>query len=372
MKSPGTVEARNPDAVSIRSNSLLVARLLLSLAIVACTGDAPTDLPPEPQSEDPFSDIRDMAAVQSAVFSFGEIQGMKAALVFKGDRVVVERYFNGARPDSAYNMFSTTKSFTSALIGIAIEKGFIGGVDRPLSELLASAVDSVPEAWGRVTLENLLTMTAGHDFSYELHGHLADGPVSSILARPVTHEPGSIFVYSPCSSYLLSVILTEATGMTASEFAELHLFGPLGWMPREWQETWEGYTMGSSQLHLSAQDMLEFGILYLKGGRLGEQQLISGEWVASSTRSHISTDPYGLGPWPYDYGYGYQWWVGRNHDHDHFSTRGRAGQYIFVVPDLELIVVTICDVAGKEAEAVFEDQYRILERIVDWILPAVG
>ncbi len=344
----------------------------LSLAGVACTGDAPTDSHPGPEAQDPYSDIRDVAAMRYAVSSLGDIEGMKAAIVFKGDRVVVEQYFNGALPDSAYHMFSTTKSFTSALIGIAIDKGFIGGVEKPLSELLATAVDSVPEAWGRVTLENLLTMTAGHDFSYDLHGHLAFGPVSAILALPVTHEPGSTFVYSAGSSYLLSVILTEATGMTASEFAELHLFGPLGWRPREWRGTWEGYTMGSSQLYLNAMNMLDFGILYLRDGRFGDQQLISGEWVASSTRSQITTDPYWLGPWPYDYGYGYQWWVGRNHDHDHFSTRGMAGQYIVVVPDLELVVVTICDVAGKEEAAVFEDQDRILETIVDSILPAVG
>lgn len=359
-------------AVSSRILSSTIAWFLLSLAGVACTGDAPTDSRAAPEVEDPFSDIRDMAGLRYAVSSLGEIQGMKAAIVFKKDRVVDERYFNGAGPLSTYHMFSTTKSFTSALIGIAIDKGFIAGVEAPLSELLATAVDSVPAAWGQVTVENLLTMTAGHDFSYDRYGHLAFGPVSAILALPVTHEPGSTFVYSACSSYLLSVILTEATGMTASQFAESYLFGPLGWGPREWQETWEGYTMGSSQLYLSAQNMLEFGILYLRGGRSAELQLISGEWVAASTRSHISTTPWWLGPWPYDYGYGYQWWVGRNHDHDHFSTRGMAGQYIFVVPDLELVVVTICDVAGKEEAAVFEDQDRILETIIDSILPAVG
>jgi CubicO group peptidase (beta-lactamase class C family) len=355
-----------------RSPFSAIAWFLLSLAGVACSGDAPSDLHPGPEPEDPYSDIRDVAAMRYAVSALGDVQGMKAAIVYKGDRVVEERYFNGAEPLSAYHMFSTTKSFTGALIGIAIDKGFIPGVEAPLSELLATAVDSVPEAWGRVTLENLLTMTAGHDFSYDRYGYLAFGPVSAILALPVTHEPGSTFVYSACSSFLLSVILTEATGMTALEFAELYLFGPLGWRPREWQETWEGYTMGSSQLYLSAQNMLEFGILYLNGGRLGELQLISGEWVAASTRSHIDTAPWWLEPWPYDYGYGYQWWVGRNHDHDHFSARGMAGQYIFVVPDLELVVVTICDVTGKDEAAVFVDQDRILETIIDSILPAVG
>jgi CubicO group peptidase (beta-lactamase class C family) len=146
----------------------------------------------------------------------------------------------------------------------------------------------------------------------------------------VTHEPGSIYIYSACSFYLLSVILTEATGMTASQFADLHLFGPLGWGHREWRGTWEGYTMGSTQLCLSARNMLEFGILYLRGGRHGEQQLISSEWVTGSALPHFSTDPYGLGPWPYDYGYGYQWWVGSNHDHDHFSTRGREGRAVYL------------------------------------------
>jgi CubicO group peptidase (beta-lactamase class C family) len=346
---------------------------VLGLALSAC-GSA--DDPTTPTSGiDPYAGlVEHPELLTAAVATAAQIQGMKALFISRGEQVIVARYYNGATADAAYDVQSTTKSVTSALIGIAIDEGYLESVDQPLSHFLHSAVDSIPEDWGSVTIENLLTMAAGSHV--DEHGNstaiMGPDPVESILAIPITHEPGTRFDYSNATSHLLSVVLTEATGMTAVEFARTHLFQPLGWEDRYWERDQAGYTIGAWGLNLNATNMLDFGRLYLNGGRAGDTQIVPEDWVARSIGHQIPIENTFLFCYDLCDGYGYQWWVGHDHDHDHFSAQGRGGQLAVVVPDLELVVVTICDIWEKTAEQVYEDQETLLRLVVDEIIPAVG
>ncbi|NIM52845.1 MAG: serine hydrolase [Gemmatimonadales bacterium] len=348
---------------------------ILVLNLVSCVpGDAPTTPPSITEPDGAPAAIRGGERLGRALVSARHIPGMQALLVAQDGEFLRERYYNGSTPESVYDVKSVTKSVISALVGIAIEEGVLESVDQPLSDVLGTVVDSLDEDWARVTIGNLLTMTAGH--SVDANGNSGDlfnvNPLAAILGTPVTHEPGTRFVYSNASTHLLSVILTEAAGMSTAEFARIFLFEPLGWEARPWLADEMGYTIGPWGLHLSARNMLDLGMLYLHAGRSGDDQVIPAEWIEETTQPWVSLPEFGSGLTRGISAYGYLWWLGRTGGHDHHSARGFGGQYIFIVPDLDLVVVSICDYRGKDVEEIHADDASILDLIVEEIIPAVG
>ena len=176
----------------------------------------------------------DASALQAAIQTASEVPGMRSLLVARHGELVSENYFNGIGPDSAQDVRSVTKSFTSALIGIAIREGFIEGTHQTLGTLLASAAPDMRPEWAAVTL-------------------------------------------------------AEATSMGAEAFAEEYLFGPLGMGNREWIQDSRGYAYGGVALFLTARDMVAFGQLFLDGGVRDGVQVVPADWVQSSTRPQTST-----------------------------------------------------------------------------------
>ena len=237
---------------------------------------------------------------------------------------------------SKHIIHSATKSIISALIGIAIEQGSIKSVNQPVLSFFpgrtAANLDMNKEA---MTLEHLLMMTSGLEcrdsYLYRWRGidqmrQTADW-VQFMLDLPMAEPPGSRFEYCNGASFLLSAIIQETTGLSASAFAEAHLFGPLGISDVEWPANPQGITLGWGELHMRPHDMAKIGYLYLNKGRWDGEQIIPADWVAISTREHIAATLVD--------GYGYQWWVA---DDGYYMALGYAGQFIFVVPEHELVV----------------------------------
>ena len=237
---------------------------------------------------------------------------------------------------SKHIIHSATKSIISALIGIAIEQGSIKSVNQPVLSFFpgrtAANLDANKEA---MTLEHLLMMTSGLEcrdsYLYRWRGidqmrQTADW-VQFMLDLPMAEPPGSRFEYCNGASFLLSAIIQETTGLSASAFAEAHLFGPLGISDVEWPANPQGITLGWGELHMRPHDMAKIGYLYLNKGRWDGEQIIPADWVAISTREHIAATLVD--------GYGYQWWVA---DDGYYMALGYAGQFIFVVPEHELVV----------------------------------
>jgi CubicO group peptidase (beta-lactamase class C family) len=263
---------------------------------------------------------------------------IRSLLVVRNGYLVWENYYAQGMPDRAATIHSVTKSVTSAVVGLARGQGYLPDLDTPLPDLLPGYFDAQTEPGKRkITFRNLLTMTAGlqpvrvRDRSLLLRWYFAPDPARFTLDLPLEHPPGEVFAYSNPLSHLLSVILTEQTGRPLLDLAQERLFGPLGFKPSIWPKDAKGYYGGHGGLHLTSRQMARFGFLYLNQGRWEEKQVIPAQWVRVSTQAQVKAGP--------DYDYGFQWWVRPVNGCPSYRAWGHGGQFIVVVPDLDLVVV---------------------------------
>jgi CubicO group peptidase (beta-lactamase class C family) len=260
-----------------------------------------------------------------------EVHGV---LIVRNGYIVTEAYFHPYNQDRVHALTSCTKSFLSALIGIAIEKGYLDLDDKVLDFLPDRTIENDSPLKREITVEHLLLMRSGLDWpessvSYSSRDNVLWQMMSSwdwvqfVLDRPVATRPGTTFNYSTGDSQLLTAILEQATGMTTQKFARTRLFEPLGVSSTRWRWTSapDGVAFGGGGLSLPPRDMARFGTLYLQGGVWDGQQVVPTEWVeASVAHSH----------------YGYHWWRSSGGG---YAALGYGGQRIAVVPDLEMVVV---------------------------------
>jgi CubicO group peptidase (beta-lactamase class C family) len=224
--------------------------------------------------------------------------GTTSVLVMKHGRIVQEKYY-GVKPTERLPVFSITKSVTSALIGIALARGDLRGIDEPLP-------------WRNdVTLQQLLSMTAGYGRSLSFAS--SDPKTLASRARPIS--PGT-FTYDSGSFDLAGDLLERATGMSLADYARRYLFGPMGIHDVRWPGG-----RGSSGLLLRPRELLAFGELYLEGGK----HIVPASWVRDSTRAHVSVD---RGPGD---GYGYGWWIRPRS----YAAHGYLGQVLTILPNLD-------------------------------------
>lgn len=252
-------------------------------------------------------------------------------------RIVLERYWWGYSETSYKPLFSVTKSVVSALIGLALGDGKL-----TLSDTLAHWF---PEFTGGaegadVTLRHLLTMTSGFA-PLKTRLNPADLP-EALLRRPLATRPGELFYYENDALDLLVAVIERAVGEPTIDYACRRLFAPLGiWSAvpksgrrRFWKVDKNNHIRGAYGLHLTGREMAAFGQLYLQGGCWNGEQIIPAAFVAESTTRQVD------GVYPEHVRYGYLWWVTTDSsDHPAFFASGLGGQYIYVVPALELVTV---------------------------------
>ena len=260
---------------------------------------------------------------------------ISSMVIVRHGYIVAEAYFYPANENSFHHVYSVTKSFTSALVGIAIAEGYLTGIDQHVLDFFPeyefANMDADKEA---ITIENLLTMSAGFPWNEsvpfsspqnsarQIINYRGDW-LQFILDPAMEYPPGTQFVYNSGASHLLSAIIQETTGMTASDYARSRLFEPLGIDRFFWERDTDGRTTGGWGLNLSTREMAKFGLLYLHDGEWDGQQVVPAEWVEASTQGQVSEE------------YGYQWWLGED---DIFFAAGLYGQYIFVIPHLDMVV----------------------------------
>lgn len=265
--------------------------------------------------------------------------GIDSVTVVRNGYLVLDTVVYPFPEDSGHNVYSVSKSVTATLIGVAIDQGLLAGVDLPVVEVLAGSAPAVmDELKASMTVEDLLAMSSGlecrdsarYDWQgiYEMMAN--DDWAAHVLALPMVEEPGTHFEYCNGATYLLSAIVTEVTGQPASEFAAEVLFEPLGITDYTWPTNPEGITMGFSDLVLEPSDLAKIGYLYLRDGEWDGNQVVSQSWIEAATTPHAPTNSFLPGD-----EYGYQWWVD---DADWVSARGHGGQFIFVIPVLDLVM----------------------------------
>ncbi|MEE8348845.1 MAG: serine hydrolase [Acidobacteriota bacterium] len=279
---------------------------------------------------------------------------------------VEEQYFNGAGPSDRANLKSASKSILSLLVGIALDQGFLQNVQDTIGPFFPQYLEKLDDSVKQeITIEDLLTMRSGlESTSNRNYGRWVQSSdwVRHVLTRPMVDQPGGRMIYSTGNSHLLSALLTESTGMSTLDFARRYLADPLGIRISPWMRDPQGIYFGGNEMHLTPRAMLEIGEFYLNRGRVGDKQVVSASWIRESltprTRSSWSRHQYGYG-----------WWIRTLAGFRVNYAWGYGGQFIFLVPDLDLVVVATSSASPGRGRR--EHRQAIYELMEKDLLPAV-
>jgi CubicO group peptidase (beta-lactamase class C family) len=290
---------------------------------------------------------------------------MDSVLVVKNGNLTVEEYLNEDYTASElHSVFSITKSVSSALIGIAIEEGYIESVNQKILDFFQDVNVLNKANKENITIEHLLTHTSGvywredqlpYSSPDNSFGLMTDSPnwVEFYLNLSIENEPGTVRNYNSGDSHMLSAILSNATGTSTYLFAKEHLFDPLGIKDLYWQQDPQGTVFGGSGLRLTPRSLAKFGYLYLNNGTWDQEQLIPEEWVLNSTKIHISWDDWAS--------YGYQWYI--YPQAKSYIALGYQQQIIWVTPEYDLVIVL--------TSTITEGMWPFVILAVDYIIKSI-
>ena len=326
----------------------------------------------------------------------GNYKEVHSMLIFKDDKLVLEEYFEGHKwkwdganhhgelvnwdRDMLHNIHSATKSVTSALIGIAIDEGFIESVDQSIFDYLPEHQHLKTDGREKITIEHILTMTSGLQWRewsapYSSSDNPAVGiwyqdkdPITYLLEKPLIDEPGTRFTYSTGNMYVLGEIIRHSSNMTIDEFSGKYLFEPLGIDSTNWPLKFENGVDGNN-LEIGARDMAKIGVTFLNNGVWNGKQLIPEEWVEKSATSFpgnqgidVPGEPSG------ELGYSYTWWTKEYSDSgkkiNMYTASGFGGQHIMVFPELNAVVVFT---GGN-----YISNVKVFEILEKYIIPAIN
>jgi CubicO group peptidase (beta-lactamase class C family) len=277
---------------------------------------------------------------------------LRSCLIQQQGSLIFEHYRDQHAFSEIAKINSCTKSILSALVCIAMDQGLLSGPSAPISEFFPRLSRDDDTRKQEITLEQLLTMSAG--FRWTEFGGANSFPkmtrsphwVNYVLEQPLADEPGTRMEYNSGISQLLSAILVQASGMTTERYAGQYLFGPLGITEYQWERDPQGIHTGGFGLKLRPADLLKFGQLYLQQGVWANSQVISSQWVNRSAQPIMPTEP------PRHGGYGWHWWTdslprssrtGESAATDFYYARGYAGQFVYILPELQAVAVLTQD-----------------------------
>jgi CubicO group peptidase (beta-lactamase class C family) len=317
--------------------------------------------------------------VAELYYNAADVDTIEALLVVKNGYLVAEKYFHNGGPEQKTRIQSVTKSFTSALVGLALQNGCLENLDQKMLDFFPELSGQVTDPRKRqITLRQMLQMRAGYPWeesSPELFDMLYKGFRPSLLIQvPLVTDPGTHCEYSNLTSHLIGVVVARACGTDLRSFAEENLLGPLGVELGDWIQDWEGNYNGHADMYLTARDMARFGLLYLDDGVYAGRQVVPADWVRESfqTYSEDAWD-YRVGGHFKDIGYGYQWWSVRAGDHHYNLAWGHGGQQIAVVDELDLVVVVKADpLFGQHGGGPWKQEKANLNLVADFIASLPG
>jgi CubicO group peptidase (beta-lactamase class C family) len=313
-----------------------------------------------------------------------------AVVVARHGKLVFEQYFSGTdqpwgRPEGAYDfdaatkhdMRSASKSVVSLLVGIAIDRRLIAGVDTPVIEFFPEHAELRTAGWERITLRHLLTMSSGFKWDEnrfwtdpandEPHLGSEPDPIRYVLSKPIAAPPDTIWVYNGGGTDLLGAVIERVSGKPLDAFAREYLFAPLAITDFEWNSyPRNGKISAAAGLRLRPRDAAKIGQLVLNDGASGGRQIIPSDWIMKSTVPRFQARGYFGGL----FYYGYQWWMGRTlrgeRDVKWVAAMGWGGQRIFVVPEFDLVVMVTSGLYGKPREGV-----GALDTLNNFVIPSV-
>jgi CubicO group peptidase (beta-lactamase class C family) len=335
------------------------------LFLALLLSDAPA--PASAQATTPAEAPRPQPSLSGIVQQADALDPLETLIIARDGEILVEQGFRGRSTVEPTNIKSASKTIISALVGIAVGKGLLEGPDQKIAPLLR---DKLPEnADARIhdiTIGNLLSMQAGLGrTSGANYGRWVSSRdwVRAALAQPFAGEPGGGMLYSTGNSHLLSAILTRESGRSTLELAREWLAPLEDFAIADWMRDPQGIYFGGNQMAMSSRSMLAFGELYRNGGRVGDRQVISQEWIEASwqprTRSVFHDDLYGYG-----------WFLAEMLGHRVNYAWGYGGQMIYVVPSLDLTVVMTSMEGQPSARSGHRDNLHDLMRQIVTVVKA--
>ncbi|MEN8155024.1 MAG: serine hydrolase [Acidobacteriota bacterium] len=266
-----------------------------------------------------------------------EWENLRSVLIIRDNKLIVEKYYNGYNKRSAYNVFSITKSITSALIGIAIKQKFIRSEDEIMMSYFPEYAKKINDPGkNAITLKHLLTMTGG----LKPKEWWSPGIDYALLEASVEKKPGEKFLYYNALPNLLSAIISRSTKLSIKKFAEIYLFEPLGMKCAFWKKDGEYYS-GRSNTYFTSRDLARLGSLYLNKGVINGEQIIDSSWIDKSFKNYAESDKnfFLTGESLNQTGYGYLWWTLETDDEVYYSAYGAGDQFLLINPKDNTIVV---------------------------------
>ena len=282
-----------------------------------------------------------------------ELETLFGLLVIKNGYLIAEGYFNEGSADQLSGRQSTTKSFTSALVGIALDQGYLSSVDQKMLDFFPEFAGQINDPRKeQITIQDLLHMRAGYPDEERTPPYLEimffrDNWhwLPHLVDFPLTSDPGKKFQYSNLTSHLLGAIVARESDTDLMSYAQENLFTPIGAEVGDWSRDADNYNMGALEIYVTARDMAKFGLLYINEGEYEGNQVLSAEWVRESLQRY--SEKIKVGEWISsrygcfrDIGYGYQWWSARVGDHHFDYAAGHGGNYIVLLHELDMIIVT--------------------------------
>ena len=368
--------------MTIRGNWILVAVLTVLLPFASsCSGSSgsgdsrggvpnytPTSTNDGWQIATPAGQGVDEAVLDTAYREARNLPNLFSLLVVKNGYLVAERYFNGARINQPFDTASVTKSFTSALAGIALRDSLLTSVDQKMFEFFPEI--DWQQLDGRkslITIRQMLQMRSGYPWE-EFDGYLdrllsTSERIDLAAEFPLVADPGSKFGYSNLTAHLVGVIVARAANESLLAFGERSLFDPLGISVASWAQDADGYYAGSGATMFTARDMARFGQLYLDGGEYGGMQIVPADWVRDSFESYSATTYNGdILNAIRQLEYGYLWWSGVAGPHHFNFAWGHGGQLICVIPGLDMVIVTTAtSLGGQFGPDAWRQESQVLE-----------
>jgi len=346
--------------------------LLLLILTSNCTKDAPPDIikytykiPEQLNDGWEVSSLSEVGMDVSIIESITEnilndqYKGIHSMLIVKDGALVFEEYFKNHTRDELQTIYSITKSITSSLIGIAINVGFLPGVEDSVLRYFPQY--HIPEIEKQnLQIEHILTLTTGIEWDEKSYPYTdprnseyqmvqSDDWMEFVLQQPLVFTPGERFNYNTGAVHLLSAVIKQSTKQFADEYAGQFLFEPLGITEYEWNTDNLGYPCTGATfqgLKMKARDLAKYGFLHLNQGKWKGNQVIPEVWVEESTKKHVDVDS--------DREFGYLWWIGsysmNEKEITHFYAAGFGGQTIHIVPELDLMIVFTCWDNAQDAE----------------------
>jgi CubicO group peptidase (beta-lactamase class C family) len=341
--------------LEIRSIATRLIHLIFALLLCICFGCHPGTNPEECTSQlwpgaTPESQGINKVILDSAFSNALHLGFVDGLLVIRNGFLIKEQYYNGYNRQDSHNIMSVSKSFLSAITGIALHQGYIDSLNQKVLYFFPEYVypDIDPRKYD-ITIKHLLTMRMGivseseNNFDAYQQIYQSDNWLRNTLYLPLLNDPGAEMRYNTFQTHLISAIISKTSGMSMLAYATENLFKAMYIDIDFWEQDPQGYYFGGNSMYFTPQEMAMLGYLYLHNGILYGEQIIPADWVELTLSASTDlTHPNQWGAYE-NYNYAYLWWLGQISGQKLFMAYGYGGQFVIVFPDLDLIVVSTAE-----------------------------